>query len=180
MEVINTPTPNIKSWFGSSKVVDREGKPQEVYHGSRYTGNITKFFPLSHFGSLDAATDRVRSSTKKNIYSVYLRIENPLHIQDKGEHHGPQEYLWAVCDSTMAPTPMKQDATSLIKLFQQDQRKYLFTQEGFDWITNQIVGLMTKYGFDGFVYSNWREGNDSKSWVILSPTQCKIIKRDAL
>ena len=37
-------TPEFRNWFGASKVVDREGKPLVVYHGSSY-GDIRAFDP---------------------------------------------------------------------------------------------------------------------------------------
>ena len=40
-----TDTPAFKKWFGDSKVVDAEGKPLVVYHGSRVSGFET--FDLS-------------------------------------------------------------------------------------------------------------------------------------
>ena len=42
--------PNFKKWFGNSKVVDKEGKPLVVYHGTK--SNV-EYFDIKKFGASD-------------------------------------------------------------------------------------------------------------------------------
>jgi hypothetical protein len=89
---INSPA--FKSWFGDSKVVDAEGKPLVVYHG---TGADFAAFDPARLGAATGArttrlgfyfTDRPRvantfalaSGEGANVLPVYLSIENPFEI----------------------------------------------------------------------------------------------------
>lgn len=95
-----TATPAFKKWFGESKVIDADGNPMVVYHGTR--GDITNFAPekgaeLSPFSmgnkglyftkSISLAEAYARSRDGKrdteggNIMPVYLRIERPMVIE---------------------------------------------------------------------------------------------------
>lgn len=105
-----TETPEFKRWFGQSKIVDTDGKPLRVYHGSGTT-NIEEFLPdggneegretLERFRQTVAANGRFgymnfRSGsffspdpdyagnyTGENggvLYPVYIRAENPIYF----------------------------------------------------------------------------------------------------
>ncbi|HEY0842476.1 hypothetical protein [Methylotenera sp.] len=91
-------TPEFKAWFGDSKVVDANGKPLVVYHGT--TADFTEF-DINQFGktdegyvgkgfyftnnaeiSSDYATDSIWSSRQKlviggNVKPVFLSLKNP-------------------------------------------------------------------------------------------------------
>jgi len=97
-------------WFGDSKVVDDEGRPLMVYHGTKADfdsfadpnserndaiyGGIMGF----HFGTKRAASDRLRDlgdvdsslgreSGQPNVMPVYIRIENTLRMQDMADRY---------------------------------------------------------------------------------------------
>ncbi len=90
----SAPTsPAFVAWFGESKVVDADGKPLRVYHGTftpeGFEGGEVKapayFTPDPAYASMFAATDQggeegVRSTT----IPVYLKIEQPLDLRDMG------------------------------------------------------------------------------------------------
>ena len=81
-----TNTPEFKRWFGDSKVVDAEGKPLVLYHG---TGNDFSTFMPSDGGEYGAgiyltpdakgASDyaRYRGRIAPNVMPVYVSIKNP-------------------------------------------------------------------------------------------------------
>lgn len=80
-------TEAFKRWFGDSKVVDADGKPLVVYHGS--TKNISTFntrgegdevgaFFTTNAASLDEYTD----GPGGNVTPVYLAISNPYEVTD--------------------------------------------------------------------------------------------------
>ena len=96
-----TQTPEFKRWFGDSKVVDKDGKPLVVYHGTgddfsefdlnqagRMTGSMTGalFFssdPVAASGFAKLAKMKDRSATP-NVIPAYLSLQNPLIvIRDK-------------------------------------------------------------------------------------------------
>lgn len=101
--VINTP--EFKNWFGDSKVVDANGEPLVVYHGttadfSAFNENAAKNagftkdakgFYFSQFS--DTASGYAtypmltRDKTGGNVMPVYLSIKNPLRLESGTSQH---------------------------------------------------------------------------------------------
>ena len=87
-----TDTAAFKAWFGDSKVVDAEGKPLVVYHGTP-TPEFTRFTkgqgmggPLGMwFASTGEAASRFATTRYADqgpaVYPVYLSIQNPMEYQ---------------------------------------------------------------------------------------------------
>ncbi len=86
-----TETPEFNNWFGDSKVVDAEGRPLVVYHGTR--ADFTEF-KQSNRGALGPGI-YLTTNTKEagmytnsatpggeNVMPVYVRMQNPLHVKD--------------------------------------------------------------------------------------------------
>lgn len=77
---------NFKNWFGDSKLVDKNGRPLRLYHGTTnsfdqfsgedapYRGGLSSFFT----GSKRFATDYATGNDGGQIYPVHLKIENPF------------------------------------------------------------------------------------------------------
>ena len=85
-----TKTPAFKKWFGDSKVVDENGKPLVVYHGSPNTFDTFNLDKVGAQGSTEGhgfyfTADREiaqgyaerRDQGEGKLYEVYLKIENP-------------------------------------------------------------------------------------------------------
>jgi len=83
--------PNFKKWFGDSKVVDENGNPLVVYHGTggefeafdkKYQNEATGFgdFGKGFYLSSDYDASRYYTLGKDNsyIFKVYLKIDNPF------------------------------------------------------------------------------------------------------
>jgi len=91
----NTDTHEFKNWFGSSKVVDEEGNPLVVYHGTYCDFN--RFYAPSEMPDTLAAevlscgndtfgiyfTDRKSFADKfgNRVMPVYLSLQNPLNLK---------------------------------------------------------------------------------------------------
>ena len=101
-----TDTPAFRKWFGESKVVDEEGFPRTVYHGSPDVRGLTQFQTLQErfLGESDPergfwfTDDRRVAGTyaddrrafdyqgaEPGVLSVYLSIKNPLVIDAGGK-----------------------------------------------------------------------------------------------
>jgi hypothetical protein len=94
---------NFRKWFGKSKVVDKNGKPLVMYHGtySDISEPTTNFgadeyrrFGM-HVGSLEAATNRLdikaaedtaqgekSGNAGANVLPVYVKAEKPLRLDE--------------------------------------------------------------------------------------------------
>ena len=85
---IPQPT-NFKNWFGGSKVVDEQGKPLVVYHGT--TADIKEFktggskygrVQGAYFTSNPDSWKKMFKGEGKAAYPVYLKIEHPAYRSD--------------------------------------------------------------------------------------------------
>ena len=88
MQRAQQETPEFKNWFGNSKVVDEQGKPLVVYHGTDapdFTEFRTKtgynFGPGAYFTPEPTrAAEYARTSTGSRIYPAYVSLENPYRV----------------------------------------------------------------------------------------------------
>jgi hypothetical protein len=91
-----TESKEFKSWFGESKVVDEDGQPLIVYHGTPQ-GGFDEFKPATHFtDNPDYAAIYTNPSASsmgtgkrddaKSVYPVYLSIKNPFDPRSSVEH----------------------------------------------------------------------------------------------
>ena len=76
-------TPEFRNWFGDSKVVDAEGKPMVVYHGTASDFAEFNTDEGAHFGTAPAANERAGMFMRGNVMPVYLSIKNPKRVQDQ-------------------------------------------------------------------------------------------------
>ena len=114
-----TSTPAFKKWFGNSKVVDADGNPLVVYHGTQsdiYEFHLTR---IGEFGPAIYATDdrdeaasysgRGRSGSSDqaaaNVMPLYVKIENPFTLgvvafwkRYKRENDGDKEAIQRAID----------------------------------------------------------------------------------
>jgi predicted transcriptional regulator len=86
-----TETPEFKRWFGDSKVVDADGKPKVVYHGSVHGGfdvaTTRKAFFTDRASTANGYADPEAYTFGESpvVQPSYLRMLNPLVVDAKGE-----------------------------------------------------------------------------------------------
>ncbi len=110
--ISQTETKQFKRWFGNSKVVDKNGKPLIVYHGTGSefvqfdlqksgdnfgeTSEGLFFFTNKRDGYQDSAADYAKRAIENGgtakVLEVYLSIEKPLKIDSKG-YYTPTAYF---------------------------------------------------------------------------------------
>ena len=89
-------TKAFKEWFGdwendptnASKVVDENGEPLVVYHGSRSKDKISifnEYYEKGTFFSTSRNVGSVYATNEDNLYSVFINSKNPLMIDNKGK-----------------------------------------------------------------------------------------------
>lgn len=181
---------NFWRWFGDSKVVDGAGRPLVVYHGSyekfqefskdtfgNNTGNLGMFgkgfyFTDEHFIGADYANLNAPDEAERgNLYTVYLKIENPL-----------------IIDSTEDEEDYNEDFAGLIKAMR--KAKLLDKDEGWadynskfwddDRLPEFVSDYAHKHGFDGifgYYKSNYfiDTGDTRAEFVTFEPTQIKSV-----
>lgn len=144
-----TDTKAFRNWFGNSKVVDEQGQPLVVYHGTG--SNFETFDPNSFsvdagiFFTSDRSTAEIytpsywgSSKNPNEIKSVYLSIQNPYRINNLQE-------------------------TSSLPYVEFNNK----ADRGF--ITKETIIELQNKGYDGIII-----GNDE--YVAFSPTQIKSVE----
>jgi DNA polymerase III sliding clamp (beta) subunit (PCNA family) len=172
-------TPEFKAWFGdwendpenASKVVDENGEPLVVYHGT-YVENPFYIFDFDkadlgfHFGTYEQAKNRSETKLffkgrKSIVNSFFLNIKTIFESTDIGEWEYPQRYIdMFVSDGLISESDAKKNG--FYRLVQREENKQIREY------------LLNKYGkFGGFVYNNKYEGKGN-SFIVLNPNQIKL------
>ena len=189
-----------KRWFGRSKIVNPNGSPKVVYHGTKT--NFKSFDTGSselgaHFGTPEQAAHFVERDpetfTNKDlgddytiegrtdqVFPVYINLQNPIRLKDEGAW-GPKR------------TARQLRRAGVINSAEEAAVPF-DTNEGIKY----VQGLLQKKGYDGIVYLNRREGlnrnpdvverddyedNEFKfsfpeaqdSYIVFEPTQVKSV-----
>jgi hypothetical protein len=83
-----TQTPAFKKWFGDSKVVDDQGKPLVVYHGTAST-DITQFLPEGGGdGRWQRALEHFKNAQRKNERYGYMNFRSGSFFSPEPEYAG--------------------------------------------------------------------------------------------
>lgn len=134
---------NFGKWFGDSKVVDEEGKPQRFFHGTGARQDFDEFYtdPAmssreigSHFGPPEQADSFARGRERGRVYPVHLSIQNPLRLSD------PE--MWDA--DTLLPQ-LKAKGIDVSGLNRKSSN-------------SAVREAIEKAGYDGIVYVNAAEG----------------------
>ena len=163
-------TPGFAKWFEGSKVVNADGSPMVMYHGTDADSDFNVFNTYdavgSHFGTLEQAHERadagildtvangavISSARGQRIMPVYLAIKNPLRLQDLG--------TWSpdyVATELLSRGIMNQEEVDRM-----DDDDYHNGDE-------MIRTALEDSGYDGIVYLNRNEaigkGTGNKDWT---------------
>jgi hypothetical protein len=157
-------TPEFKAWFGNwendpenaSKVIDENGEPLVVYHGTTKDFNEFKYAEFGfHFGTYEQAKKRidywVNLGSKFRIIPCFLNIKGILETKDfiKFRFDVVKKYLYR-------------------------NLKFIDAKEYYDSkFENQLKKVLEQKGIDGFKYWNTEEGN-GYSYLCFYPNQIKL------
>lgn len=86
-------TPEFKKWFGDSKVVDEQGKPRTMFHGTlkdvvefKDSPSGLMYSGLGHwFSSSEGVPNRWADGDGGNVIPAYLSVKNPFVIEPTAE-----------------------------------------------------------------------------------------------
>ena len=81
LENSNNLNDNFYKWFGNSKIIDKNGNPLIVYHGSTF--EFDKFNECTYFTNDYMNADGYAGGNY--VYECYLNIKNPLIIDGQGK-----------------------------------------------------------------------------------------------
>lgn len=142
---------NFWNWFGDSKIVDSQGRPLVMYHGTSADFNTFKRSKSDigmHFGTIGQADDRVKFNIKRGRFSsgmntlpVYLRIIRPLRLPDAG--------AWDVDNMRYELKKLFPHKTGTIGQLR---------------TSKQISDFIASMGYDGIIYKNTSEIKGAQSY----------------
>jgi GGDEF domain-containing protein len=124
-------TPEFEQWFADSKIVDKNGEPRVVYHGTKAAEDFVSFITDpekqfgAHFGSTPAAAnirigagyEEIRTARRRErqgyeynrppsrIIPAHLSIKNPATLPDLGDFRGLEAWRhWFALDEPAQPS----------------------------------------------------------------------------
>jgi len=155
---------NFWKWFGDSKVVDDQGRPMVVYHGSK-NGNINIFDEsLSRDIGIHFSEKDLSGKFGGNKYAVYLKIINPESIIDifsvDGSGYGVySKQVPGAIDTAL--DLLSDQSEKLYELGKKVERSWVDNKEfvnikskPYKAFWKEVLKLANEEGVDGFEYNN--------------------------
>ena len=154
---IITDTPAFRAWFGDSKVVDENGQPLVVYHGTMAPEEFYAFRTQSgafnvgaHFGTEEQAAELMRS-TQRAMDRAAARNGGAVPPNYLKKHGGPQRFIAAFLS---IKNPLRTEDL------------------GDEYAWDRAIRQAKAEGYDGIVYKNTEEG-EGDSYIAFYPEQIK-------
>lgn len=178
-----TDSTAFRRWFGNSVVVNPDGSPRVVYHGTKADVAFTEFsFPRSeigvHFGTIAQASEFVQPYDKDTeerrprVYPVYLSIQNPLRLDDHISWTAPIILKQLLSRRLLSEKEREavEDALSKPPVHWKLTEKWSLRTPAIIMLSDLLISK----GYDGIVYLNEAEGTQNEdSYIILRPGQVK-------
>ena len=168
-----TDTPEFKTWFGKSKVVDEAGEPLVVYHGT--TGDFDVFKnPYAEdvagggwhmfADNADYSSQFTFTHGKGSIVPVYLSVKNPLDLTALPARRGDVrvKLIRALRRAGIDP-----DALDIP--YEDDLYKFI-NRRGF---RADLKNAAQEAGYDGIIFKDVHGTIDSTTHVVFDSTQIK-------
>ena len=161
-----TETAAFKRWFGDSKVVDEDGEPLVVYHGT--AEDFDEFIPGGHDATTSgpaiwfsdkkhagqkSAHHTTGRETGSRIIPVYLKIERPLVLDDR------TTWEWA--------RDVYGDGSSDFPLLLKNKHVEAIKADGYDGVLFSVSSFMT-----GNILPSERKASE---FIVFESTQIKSI-----
>lgn len=155
-----TQSEAFRRWFGDSKIVNEDGSPMVMYHGTDAYDEFNVFKRGKHgylgpgiylSGTMDYAQRYAnRMGYNGRVYELYAKVENPLYVTTDTP---AQEILKAITgrDSTYQKRAAKQASGTHI-------------------LTSTDIRRLQEKGYDGIV---WKYGQTPVEVSVFSPEQLK-------
>lgn len=128
LELFSPPiSPALLSWFGDSKVVDSQGRPLVLYHG---TGSAIDDFDRMVWGSISPALAGMYAGYRgsvggtPNIMPIYMRLLHPFDVDkdfDEGDSLTINQFVSSLL--LQSPRPKNQWVSMLVKKIKASARE---------------------------------------------------------
>lgn len=184
---VDVEAPKFKDWFGESKIVDEDGKPLPLYHGTKHTDDaIGEFRPDDNgliFASKDTAfaEDYAYLGTSASnerfgpVYQVYAKVDKPFSLSDKAAF---DELVAHLGDIDQYAVRALMEARKTVDGFTPEPGPFSglgdkSVVKGADtWMVLErpsVVQALKELGYDGI----WMREGGSDNLAVMSPEQFK-------
>jgi len=171
-------TPAFKKWFGDSKVVDGEGNPLRVYHGTNE--NFTNFKVedgiVGWFTNSPDFAAKFGKTEGQAIYPVYLSIDRPLELSQATLRYDIPTWRRILeeagidkADSIDFGKDVNTDGIGEYSWWELVSPKY----ENFSTKGSDLLLKIKESGFDGVAVPSERLYMNDKNYFVFAPTQVK-------
>jgi len=198
----NVDTPEFKRWFGDSKVVNADGTPRVVYHGTTKDFDVPKVSYKReeyakfgfHVGTEEAANTRLvqtegLEAQGANIMPIYVRAENPLRMdENRLGRWGIDDIMSAVMEKAergeidgVSPDAIDDffndrfDIEAEVGVENNLAEPRVWQDDGM-WMPGErssyLKAFLQQLGYDSIVYNNEFEGGGD-SYILLDANQVK-------
>lgn len=183
-------TPNFKKWFGdwendpqnASKVVDENGEPLVVYHGTTNTNSDYSRFTV--FGKTDkgrrtsggmhffSSSRDVAGSMGSNVYDVFIFSRNPLVIDSAGNEFGAiRDHTGGIVKFKDLTPAQKKKLCKAFDFTPEELEESYKPEDDIDLVqagvikrpeksSNEWAKYAKENGYDGVIFKNLRDGAD--------------------
>jgi hypothetical protein len=167
-------SPSFDRWFEDSQVVDVDGRPKVLFHGTDATFDE---FDAGEFG-FHFGDERAASMQGGSSMPVVLSIKNPLRLKDLGVWN-PDRVLKAIrkeADIPKEAIDLAEDESDklhdqLVDRLEDDDDLHDARKAHYEW-SAPVRELLDRHGYDGIVYQNEAEGFGD-SYIAFRPEQIK-------
>ena len=171
-----------KAWFGNSKVVNDDGNPMVLYHGTsglekEFDEFSFKLFPGAYFAQNKSYSEWFANVKSNHImYQVFLRVENPIDISAYGiEKVTYEDFITFIELKYNLVLPENKALKAL-----SDRENGIWAWRYLRFATDWLKFIKDKNYYDGIVYYennpsdvvNGKE-NVTKAWLVFNANQIK-------
>lgn len=148
----------LRQRLAATSVTHEDGRPMLVHHATRAGFRPEDIAPLSHFGTRQAARDRMGGwrgtpDPEARVISGFLDIRSPLWCEDINDVHGLDHFMAIARRAGVDSAGRERIATA--------------EEEGQG--AQALVEALRSAGHDGLAYRNLHEDPGSVSWVLFEP-----------
>lgn len=165
--MVDVESPEFKRWFGDSKIVDADGNPLPLYHGTKHVDGAIDTLRADRNGLIFASKDPAfaedyaylgldGTETFGPVYKVYARAVRPFSLEDKD---ALGELIAALRGESPTSAEALEDAAQLKK--GEDTWQVLERPD--------VVASIKRLGYDGI----WMKEGGSDNLAVMSPEQLK-------
>jgi hypothetical protein len=188
-----TDTPEFKKWFGNSKVVNPDGSPKVMYHGtkqdidefkSQFQLNKEKygesanrlsfayglggiyFTPDPNYANRYARTDLRKTKEQANVIPVYLHMENP-YIYPGGIWADLREKFLNPIDSFLYSRAVRKNIKEKGFPDAENIKSMQVSRHGYMFARINEINKLKAKGYDGII------SPDGNMFIVFEPNQIK-------